>query len=109
MHVSWGAVKKRLSLRRLVSGSPAMPVIDKFVPTRMIIVDLDDNLRSITPERTASGHLYGAADILARQEGRPLGLLSVELREGALSASALRRQLILRWPNAFSDHKNTIP
>jgi len=100
--VSTRSVKKRLSLRRLVGGRGDAPSVDGFVPTLVTVIDLEEPLPTIDGAAIPGGQPYGAAQLLVRQGGRPLGTLTAALPSGALPAAELRTMIEQRWGHAVS-------
>jgi len=89
--------RPRLTLHQLVAGRGATPATDGFVPIRVMVVDLEVPLPSIKVGTSPAGQMYRAAEILLRQHGRPLGIMSVNLPAGTLSATQLRALIEQRW------------
>ena len=66
-------------------------------PVRVAQVDLADPIRDIDCIRP-DGSLYGAAWILVRHGGRPLGNLLLEVADGKVSAESLRDAIASTFP-----------
>lgn len=106
--MSAGSVKRRLSLRHLIAGRGGARAVDGFVPTLVMVIDLEEPLPTIDGAATPAGRPYGAAQLLVRRGGRPLGTLTAALSAGALSATELRTMIEQRWGHAVS-HPEPLP
>lgn len=72
-------------------------------PVRVLTVELAETVPAV-PDRGPDGVTYGAAQILVRLHGRPLGVIDVPLPSGGLPAPVLADQIWARLSTVINEH-----
>ncbi|MGC1212186.1 MAG: glycosyltransferase family 2 protein [Micromonospora sp.] len=98
-YVSAQALRASSAVGTPASGRPAGPV-----PVRVLAVELSDGVPDVPDTDGPDGVRYGAAQILVRLHGQPLGLVDVELPGGGLAAPALVAAVRDRLSPAIDAH-----
>jgi glycosyltransferase involved in cell wall biosynthesis/GT2 family glycosyltransferase len=73
-----------------MATAPAEPHSPDFAPARIVEIELGSELPSLEAGVAESGLRYGSAVCLVRLDGRPLGLVEVDLPPEGLQPQALR-------------------
>ena len=78
------AARLRGATDAAAAGTPAGPG-----PVRVLAVELSDGVPALPDADCTDGRRYRAARVLVRRDGRPLGLVDIDLPPGGLDAEAL--------------------
>jgi glycosyltransferase involved in cell wall biosynthesis len=77
---------------------------ERPAPVRVLSVELSEGVPDL-PDGDGPGDMrYGAAQVLVRLHGQPLGLLSITLPAGGLTARALAQEIADRLSKAIDEH-----
>lgn len=87
-----GAAERDEGVGQTTSGQ-AIPPSPDFVPVRMDEVELSSPLPTLTRGKTKAGVPFAASLCLVRRNGKPLGLVEVDLPEDGLAPEALAARI----------------
>ncbi|MDZ5443010.1 glycosyltransferase [Micromonospora sp. 4G57] len=73
-------------------------------PVRVLAVELSEGMPDVPDTGGPDGARYGAAQVLVRLHGQPLGLVDVALPAGGLTAPALSAAIRARLSAAIDEH-----
>ncbi|MEV1288769.1 glycosyltransferase [Micromonospora sp. NPDC049679] len=87
-----------------VVGGPAPQRPAGPEPVRVLAVELSEAVPDVPDTGGPDGTRYGAAHVLVRLHGQPLGVVDVTLPAGGLTASALAAAVRARFATAINEH-----
>jgi len=100
-----GYVAARVRRASHAGTAPARPrPSDGPAPVRVLSVELSEGVPELPDRDGSSGTRYGAAHVLVRLHGQPLGQLSITLPAGGLTARALAHEIGARLSKAVDEH-----
>lgn len=80
------------------------PLPEQFRPIRVLEVELSEPLPAIQPIASLTGRQHDRATVLVRLHSQPLGVTSIPLVKGGLSAEALAGLLWLTFQSEINAH-----
>lgn len=91
----------------MTNSSPAAAASNgerELVPTRVLEVELADESFSAPRVETGTAEAYCAARVVVRLHGRPLGLLELELKNGAFDSDDTLRRIWSLFGSEIAEH-----
>lgn len=73
-------------------------------PTRVVELELENGTLSLPTSLTSAGEPYGAARVIVRLHGKPLGLLELELAHGVLDSDDISRRVWSELEPKIAEH-----
>jgi O-antigen biosynthesis protein len=89
---------------RVASASTGLRSSDEPRPVRVLSVELSEGVPAVSDRNCSDNDRYGAAQVLVRLHGQPIGVLDIELPRGGLTAEAHARQIVDRLSKEIDGH-----